>query len=146
MAVPNKRLQSKKAFGKTDHSDVLAGNLAQWSFFLLPEDGRIVMTEPKNKGGCFHANWDCVKHFRIINKICREMWSDVFQARLYFIYGSRLAKLREAIPQDSIMFYRLKGRDTLNQILCNESGRACMVTIPWQVFLHFEITRPAAGF
>ena len=139
MAMSNKRLQGKTTFAKTDHSELLAGNFTNWTIFLLQDHGKLHYTGFVHCNGFTHrvGNWRCMMHFRIINKTCREIWDDVFQVRLHVPYGYGLARLREAFPRESMIFYRFKDTDTPNKILSNNKGKGCVLTVPWQAFINF---------
>ena len=142
-------LPRKTTLAKTDLSKLLAGKFADWMIFLLVDQGRLHFR------GFFHcdgiANWSCgfvhgdgilnwsrVKHSRVLNKTCREIWDDIFQVRLVVPYGYAVAAIRDTVEHGSMMFYRLQDRDTPNKILCNCFGQGCLLTIPWRAFIKLD--------
>ena len=142
-------LPRKTTLAKTDLSKLLAGKFADWMIFLLVDQGRL------HFHGFFHCdgivnwscgfvhgdgilNWSCVKHSRLLNKTCREIWDDTFQVRLCVPYGYAVAAIRDTIECGSMMFYRLQEKNIPNKILCHNYGQDCLLTIPWQSFIKLD--------
>ena len=149
MASPDNYPPRKPRVAKADLSKLLAGSATSWMIFLLKDHGRL------NLHGfvycCGNVNWSCgfkhygglvnwsrVKHSRVLNKTCREIWDDIFQVRLCVPYGYAVAAIRDSVEHGSMMFYRLQDRDTWNKILCNNFGQGCLLTIPWRAFIKLD--------
>ena len=164
MSMLDNRLPCKTTLAKTDLSKLLVPSCTNWMIFLLQDHGRLHLREIVHCDGivkgtralhwnvdggrlvwwcrCVHCkgmvNWSCVKHCRLLNKRFREVWDETFQVRLCVPYGYAIGAIRDSMERGTMSFYRLRDTQTPNKIICNNNGRVCVLTIPWQAFIRLD--------